>query len=55
MFPEYRGDGVGHACFDALEKYTKADGAIYYELNSEKENAIRFWKTLGFIENGTDE
>lgn len=55
VFPAYRGDGAGHACFDALEKYTKADGAIYYELNSEKENAIRFWKTLRFIENGTDE
>ena len=55
VFPKYRGDGVGQACFYALEKYTKADGALYYELNSEKENAIRFWKKLGFAENGTDE
>ena len=55
VFPEYRGNGMGHQCFYALEKYTKADGALYYELNSEKENAIRFWKKLGFVDNGTDE
>lgn len=55
VFPQYRGNGMGHKCFYALEKYTKADGALYYELNSEKEDAIRFWKKLGFTENGTDE
>ena len=55
VFPQYRGSGMGHACFYALEKYTKADGASCYELNSERENAIRFWKTLGFTDNGTDE
>ena len=26
-----------------------------YELNSEKENSIRFWKAMGFVENGKDE
>lgn len=55
VFPEYRGNGVGHECFYALEKYTKAEGATYYELNSEKEDSIRFWKDLGFVENGVDE
>ena len=55
VFPAFRGAGTGHECFYSLEKYTKADGALYYELNSEKENAIRFWKELGFIETGTDE
>lgn len=55
VFPKYRGNGTGHACFYVLEKHTKMDGALYYELNSEKENAIRFWKKLGFVENGTDE
>ena len=55
VFPEYRGKGMGTKCFNALERYTKQDGALYYELNSEKENAVRFWKKLGFIENGTDE
>ena len=55
IFPEYRGNGTGHKCFDALEQYTKMDGAKYYELNSTKENSIRFWKSLGFVENGKDE
>lgn len=55
MFPQYRGNGTGHQCFEALEKYTKKDGATYYELNSEKENSIRFWESLGFEKNGYDE
>lgn len=55
VFPEYRGNGIGHKCFEALEQYTKMDGAKYYELNSTKENSIRFWKSLGFVENGKDE
>ena len=41
VFPEFRGNGTGHACFYALEEYTKKEGALYYELNSEKENAMR--------------
>ena len=55
VFPEYRGKGTGHQCFKALEAYTKEDGAVYYEINSEKEDSIRFWKSLGFVENGKDE
>lgn len=55
VFPAFRGNGTGHRCFSALEQYTKTDGAIYYELNSEKESSVRFWKSLGFVENGTDE
>lgn len=55
VFPEYRGKGKGHDCFAALEAYTESDGAKYYEINSEKEDAVRFWKSLGFIENGKDE
>jgi GNAT superfamily N-acetyltransferase len=55
VFPEHRGNGAGHLCFEALEQYTKEDGANYYELNSEKEDSIRFWKSLGFVENGRDE
>lgn len=55
IFPEYRGNETGHLCFKALEQYTKSGGAKYYELNSSKENSIRFWKSLGFIENGKDE
>ena len=55
VFPEFRGNGTGHRCFEALEMHTKADGAKYYELNSTKEDSIRFWKSLGFVENGKDE
>jgi len=55
VFPKYRGNGTGHKCFEALEQYTKMDGAKYYEINSTKENSIRFWKSLGFVENGKDE
>ena len=55
VFPPFRGGGAGHRCFAALEAYTKADGATYYEINCEKENAVRFWKSLGFTENGRDE
>ncbi len=55
VFPRYRGNGTGHLCFEALERYTKADGAKYYELNSMKEDSIRFWKSIGFEENGKDE
>ena len=38
-----------------MEQHTKADGAKYYELNSTKEDSIRFWKSIGFVENGKDE
>ena len=55
VFPEFRGNGTGHRCFEALERYTRADGARYYELNSTKEASVRFWKSIGFTENGADE
>lgn len=55
VFPEFRGGGTGHRCFEALENHTKADGASYYEINCEKENARRFWESLGFRDNGADE
>lgn len=55
IFPAFRGGGTGRRCFAALEAYAKADGARYYELNSEKEASVRFWKSLGFKENGVDE
>lgn len=55
VFPAFRGDGTGRRCFAALERYTKADGAAWYELNSEKPESVRFWKSLGFTENGVDE
>ena len=35
--------------------YWEYVGAVYYEINSTKENSIRFWKSIGFIPNGKDE
>ena len=55
VFPEFRGKGTGHRCFKALEIYTQAGGAAFYELNCEKENAHRFWQSLGFADHGVDE
>ena len=55
VFPEFRGGGMGHKCYEALEKYTKAHGAKYYEINAEKEDSVRFWASLGFRDNGEDE
>ena len=55
VFPAFRGNGRGHDCFSALTRYAEADGAKWYELNSEKEASVRFWKSLGFTENGVDE
>lgn len=55
VFPEFRGGGTGRACFAALKARAEAEGAAYYEINSEKEASVRFWKSLGFEENGRDE
>lgn len=55
VFEPFRGNGTGHRCFYALEDYTKADGAVYYELNSQKDASVHFWKSLGFTESGRDE
>ena len=55
VFPEFRRNGTGHRCYDAMRRYTQQDGAKYYEINSQNEASIRFWKLLGFVENGRDE
>lgn len=55
VFPEHRGGGTGHACFEALAAYTKADGAVYYALNYVKEASRRFWLSNGFTDDGEDE
>lgn len=55
IFPAFRDQGKGHAAFQALETYTRKDGAAYYMLNSEKPASVRFWKSLGFTEAGKDE
>ena len=55
VFPRYRDIGIGHECFKSLQEYTQKDGAVFYEINCTKDNAVRFWKSLGFRENGVDE
>lgn len=56
VFPEFRGKGTGHRCFDALKEYTVKDGAYYYEINCDgRDDRMRFWKSIGFVENGVDE
>lgn len=55
VFPEYRGKGTGHECAQIFFEYTKNDGALYYALNYAKEDSRRFWLSLGFADNGTDE
>jgi hypothetical protein len=40
VFPGFQGSVTGHKCFKVFEKYTKLNGAEYYELNSQKENSI---------------
>lgn len=55
VFPEYRGNGMGHRCFEALERAAESDGAVWYELNVSKDNSARFWASLGFRDNGVDE
>ena len=55
VFPPYRGNGTGHQCFQALHDYTRNDGAAYYALNCAKEDSRRFWISIGFVDDGTDE
>lgn len=55
VFPDFRGKGTGHHCFEALRQYTSEDGARYYEINCDRENAHRFWTSLGFVDTGVDE
>ena len=56
VFPEFRGGGTGHCCADALLSWANARGARYAELNyGGDERRLRFWKRVGFVENGADE
>lgn len=55
VFPEFRGNGTGHRCFETLAQYAQMDGAQYFELNCDRENARRFWRDNGFVYNGQDE
>lgn len=56
VYPEYRGNGTGRGCASVLLNWAKANGARYAELNyGGDDRRRRFWKSVGFVENGVDE
>ena len=55
VYPQHRCAGVGAACFAALRKRAKTQGAAYYELNTHSRRSVRFWQRQGFLPNGYDE
>ena len=56
VYPEYRGNGTGKECANVMLNWSKENGALYVELNyGGNDRRLRFWKSVGFIENGVDE
>lgn len=56
IFPEFRGGGTGRECAAVLLEWAQEHGARYAELNyGGDERRLRFWKRVGFVENGVDE
>ena len=56
VYPEFRGNGTGKACAQALLTWAKARGAHYAELNhGGDQRRCRFWESVGFVTNGVDE
>lgn len=54
VFPEFRGNGTGSCCAQALLDWERARGAAWFALNCGEPRRVRFWKRLGFVENGRD-
>ena len=56
VYPEHRGNGIGRQCARVLLDWAKENGALYAELNyGDDERQERFWRSVGFIQNGADE
>lgn len=56
VYPEFRGIGIGKECAGVLLEWAKERGALYAELNDgDRDRRLRFWKSVGFTENGADE
>lgn len=56
VYPECRGYGIGKECANVLLNWAKENGALYAELNCGGDDRLpRFWRSVGFIENGVDE
>ena len=53
VYPEYRGNATGKECAKVLLNWAEENCALYAELNyGGNERRLRFWKSVGFIENG---
>lgn len=56
VYPQFRGGGMGKQCAKAFLEWAAERGASYTELNySRSKQRFRFWNSLGFLPNGTDE
>ena len=55
VFPEYRGGGTGRECAKVFFDWANTHGAEYVELNAHTDQRVRFWKSVGFVENGRDD
>jgi RimJ/RimL family protein N-acetyltransferase len=56
VYPEYRGNGTGKECARTLLDWARENGALYAELNYGGDvRRERFWKNVGFCNNGADE
>lgn len=55
LFPPHRNQGKGHICYALWEARAIAEGATCCQLNCERENALRFWYSLGYRDDGADE
>lgn len=55
VLPEFRGNGTGRSCAAALLDWGRGHGAAYFELNADTDRRQRFWQSMGFRLNGTDE
>jgi len=56
VYPEYRGNATGKECAKVLLNWAEENCALYAELNyGGNDRRLRFWKSVGFIENGVDE
>lgn len=54
VYPEFRGNGTGAACAEALLSWGRENGAKFAELNCSDERRERFWSRFGFMRNGVD-
>lgn len=56
VYPQFRGGGTGRKCAEVFLDWAQENGALYAELNyGGNERRLRFWKSVGFVENGVDE